>query len=135
MIRVDYRNPMTKIYQHEYVLYMLMSHLFYKVNCSSEYLLKTLKLYYMDLSNVSKFGNVSFERQYRLENKIEYWIKRDVIGTIVFPHIHRCRVNLDMYLQKDGSHLFVFSDGIYAFSVSLKLEKEKIVGLAVRNLV
>ena len=106
MLKIDYRNPMAKTFQYEYALYLLMSELFHDVHCSSVFALETLKLYYMDLVSTSKSGNVSYEKQYEIEEKISYWIKRDVIGHVHFPQMDRCRVEITMKKQTDLSHIF-----------------------------
>lgn len=134
MLKIDYRNPMTKIFQYEYALYLLMSELFHDVHCSSVFALETLKLYYMDLVSTSKSGYASYEKQYVIEEKIRCWIKRDVIGSVRFPLMDRCKVEITMKQNTDFSHIFIFSDGIFAFSVRLNLDKKKrIIGIKVRN--
>lgn len=131
MFKSVYKNPMMEMYQYEYALYLAMSDLFYGVHCTSVYLLKTLSLYYSELSSTGRSGKTAFEKQYTLEEKMERWIKRDVIGKVIFPQMDRCRVNVSIKTRANGSHIFFFSDGIYSFKVALKWDKEKkkVIGL------
>ena len=133
MFKIDYRNPMAKTFQYEYALYLLMSDLFHDIHCSSVFALKTLKLYYMDLVTTNKSGHPSYEKQYVIENKVSYWIKRDVLKQINFPQMDQCKVNVRIKQTMDDSHIFVYSDGIYTFSLSLIFDKKKIIGIKVLN--
>ncbi|MBR1853469.1 MAG: hypothetical protein IJ794_10080 [Lachnospiraceae bacterium] len=134
MLKIDYQNPMTKVFQYEYALYMLTSDLFAQVSCRSM-VVERLKLYYAELAKMSKKEErVSFERQYELENEVQSLIERDVIGKVTFPGIHMCHAELTVRTERDGSHTFAYSDGIYGFSLHLKMnERKRCVGIEVRN--
>lgn len=134
MLKIDYRNPMTKVFQYEYALYVLTSDLFAQVNCRSM-LVERLKLYYAELAKMSrKEERLSFERQYELENEMQSLVERDVLGKVAFPGMHMCHAELTVRTEKDGSHTFAYSDGIYGFSLHLKMDgKKRCVGIEVRN--
>ena len=134
MLKIDYQNPMTKVFQYEYALYVLTSDLFAQVSCRSM-VVDRLKLYYAELAKVSKKEErLSFEKQYELENEVQSLIERDVLGKVAFPGMHMCRAELTVRTGQDGSHTFTYSDGIYGFSLHLKLNgKKRCVGIEVRN--
>ncbi len=136
MYKSDYKNPMSKIFQHEYALYLLMSDLFHEVQCSSGFALETLRLYYMDLVTTGRSGTASYEKQFQIENRISYWMKRDVSEKIDFPMMGECRAKVIIEQCADYSHKFIFTDEIYSFSVSLRRDKKsgKITGLDVDNI-
>lgn len=139
MLKISYKNPMTQLFQYEYALYMAASDLFAGVECRSM-IVDRLRLYYMDLVKVrvnkeSFKESVSYEKQYDIEAEMQCFLERDVIGKVVFPGMHMCHAELKIRTQKDGSHVFVFGDGIYGFELSLKRnEKGRCIGIAVRNI-
>ena len=134
MLKIDYKNPMTKVFQYEYALYVLTSDLFAQVSCRSM-LVERLKLYYAELAKMSKKEErLSFEKQYELENEMQSLIERDVLGKVVFPGMYMCHAELTVRTERDGSHTFAYSDGIYGFSLHLKMnEKKRCVGIEVKN--
>ncbi len=136
MFKNDHKNPLSNVFQYEYALYLLVSDLFYDVQCSSVFALETLHLYYMDLVTTNRSGKASYEKQLRVESRISSWIKRDVSGRIVFPMIDECRAKATIEQCPDGTHRFVFDDGIYAFSVKLRQDekRKKIIGIDVANM-
>lgn len=52
-------------------------------------------------------------------------ISRDVIGKINFPMLNTCRVEVCTVPKEDGSHTFLFSDGIYSFILRLEMGKSR----------
>ena len=117
----EFKNPMTKFLQYEYALYMMVSDFFHKVHCDS-LVLKTLDLYYKELvSENRETGKASYERQYRVEDKIQELINRDIADKVVFPSMETSDVELTILNEKNGLHSFIFSNGIFGFHIGLKL--------------
>jgi hypothetical protein len=46
-------------------------------------------------------------------------VERDVVGNVDFPMMHQCRAQVRVLPRQDGSHTFLFTDGVYSFSVRL----------------
>ena len=142
MLRIDYKNPMTKLFQYEYVMYMLASDLFADVSCKSagaSMIVDRLKLYYMDLVKVTvdkktNREHTSYKAQYEMEEEILSLLERDVMGKVVFPGMHMCHAELTVRTREDGSHVFVLSDGIYGFELSVRMKgKGRCAGILVKN--
>ncbi len=134
---------MTKVYQYEYALYMIVSDMFKAVECNSR-CIERLKLYYAELVRENKnTGHLSYEKQYEIEENIQKMVARDVIGRIVFPGMHKCKAKVTVMDRGNGFHTFLFSDGIYEFSVGLRHKEARktqgnvitmITGIEVKNL-
>ena len=61
-------------------------------------------------------------------------VSRDVIGKVHFPMMQACAAEVKVMTAADGSHVFVFTDGIYGFSIHLDMpEKGHPTGIRVRN--
>ncbi len=108
-----YRNPLTKTYQYEYALYLAVSELFASVKCKSG-CIESLKLYFSELPEGSN----------GVADEMATLVQRDVAGSITFPMMHACAAEVRTRLEKDGTHTFIFSDGIYGFSVHLDKMKK-----------
>ena len=48
-------------------------------------------------------------------------VARDVTRQITFPMMNICAAEVTTMLEKDGTHRFVFTDGIYGFSLRLDM--------------
>ena len=120
----DYRNPLAKFFQYEYALFMFVADFFRRTRCDSM-IIRTLELYYAELvSENRETGHASYERQYRIEDRILRLIDRDLAGKIIFPGMDICKAEVTIRTEADGLHTFFFSDGIYGFGVGLELEKK-----------
>lgn len=51
----------------------------------------------------------------------EILVAKNVIGNISFPMMNVCAAKVYTRLEKDGTHTFIFTDGIYGFSVHLDI--------------
>lgn len=126
-----YKNPLTKIFQYEYALYTTISRLFTSVRCRSR-CVNSLELYFRELPHKAK-SNINSEGQKEKDNEkkrntqegflleMAKLVDRDVIGHITFPMMSVCAAEIKTVLEKDGTHSFVFSDGIYGFSLHLDM--------------
>ena len=123
MFKSDYKNPMTKVFQYECAMLEVMSQMFHRVICKSMCLTK-LKLYYSDLAGGSK-EKPDYSKQWGMEEMLERMIKRDVLDNINFPGMSLCNVVLRIREREDGSHDFVYTDGVYAFSLHLVTKTEE----------
>ena len=127
-----YKNPLTKTYQYEYALYLAVSELFASVTCKSG-CIESLKLYFSELPEGSNgasddVADAGMARKPRTRDsfikEVRALVQRDVAAGVDFPLMHACAAEVRTRLEKDGTHTFIFSDGIYGFSVHLgKLEK------------
>ncbi|MBR4513881.1 MAG: hypothetical protein IKO61_03220 [Lachnospiraceae bacterium] len=124
MFRTDYKNPMTKIYQLECAMTEVMADMFHRVICNSRGLDK-LRLYYADLTSGTR-EKPNCSKQWSMEETMERLIKRDVAANIEFPGMSVCNVALRLHERKDGTHDFIYTDGVYAFAIHLVTEVEKI---------
>lgn len=119
-MKINYSNPMAKVYQYEYAMYLVMTELFHSV-ISNSAKIKTLKLYFADLVSESKVsGTPNYHKQEEMMDKMKQLVERDVVGKITFPGINKCMAEVRTKKNPDGTHNFIFSDGIYGFSIRLE---------------
>ena len=123
MLRIKYENPMERAYQFEYSLYRQVSDLFCKTRCRSK-VADRLYLYYREAGTR------------HIDPVISGMIRRDLVGNITFPMMHECQAEVHIRLLENGLHEFVFTDEVYAFSVSLKMTRHyrEVSGIEVRDL-
>ena len=134
----QYKNPLNKTFQYEYALYRSVADLFEKVVCKSKNV-ESLGLYFSELPRGSvKSGDESAKpkdesanetgskkkTQEKILSEVADLVSRDVIDHINFPMMHRCAAYAYTVPEKDGSHSFIFSDGIYGFSVHMDVPKK-----------
>ncbi len=144
MLRNNYINPMTKVYQYEYALYIIVADLFKAVECNSR-CIERLKLYYAELVRENRnTGHISYEKQYEIEDNMQKLVNRDVIGKVDFPAMHKCKAEVSVMEKGNGYHMFIFYDGIYGFSASLRNKEVRnnagemtstITGIEVKNFI
>lgn len=117
------KNPLTKQFQYEYALYLLISNLFHSVRCRSRNI-ESLMLYFIELPE--KVKRNKDEEEYQPRTKKEFLselipvIARDVFGHITFPKMHECAAEVVIEKEEDGTHTFIFTDGIYGFALHLE---------------
>ncbi len=123
-----YRNPLTKLFQYEYALYETVSELFGVVKCDSRGI-DTLKLYFKELPEKKRQeenpedAEKKKKSQEDILSEMAVLVERDVVGKITFPMMNVCAAEVRVIPEKDGSHKFFFTDGIYGFSVQLVMKK------------
>ncbi len=126
-----YKNPLTKAFQYEYALYRSISELFASVICRSM-CIDSMKLYFSELPHAKeivddeKDENSSEEKRRTQEDllaEMTRMVARDVVGHITFPMMNICQAEAHVGTKEDGTHIFVFEDGIYGFSVQLDVPK------------
>ncbi len=121
-----YRNPLTKTYQYEYALYLAVSELFASVTCRSG-CIESLKLYFAELpagqdpkqTDPDAGSTTRSKTREGIIREVSFLVNRDVAAKVNFPMMHVCAAEVRTRLEKDGTHTFIFSDGIYGFSVRL----------------
>ena len=139
-----YKNPLTQTYRYEYALYRAVSDLFASVECRSM-CIKSLKLYFLEMPHSpekSSERNPKASSDDKKKNTQEGLLQEmagmaasDVIGKITFPMMHICRAEAHVVTEGDGTHTFIFTDGVYGFSVHLKMQgKWKPVGIETKKL-
>ena len=136
----DYKNPMTNVFQYEYALYLVMAGLFHSARSNSQ-CLGSLGLYFRELPRGAKEEeNPDTKEQHKrsqrkLLEEMERLVAKDVIGQIDFPMPGICAVEVITHKEEDGTHRFIFTDGIYRFSVHLDMERKGHPrGIEVRNM-
>ena len=117
------KNRLTKIFQYEYALYLTVSDLFESVRCRSM-CVDSLKLYFMELGHKKEndeiyAGNKRKNTREDLLEEMGSLVSRDVIGRVSFPMMHICSAEVRTIPEENGTHSFVFSDGIYGFKIQL----------------
>lgn len=130
-----YRNPLTNVFQYEYALYSVVSALFARVMCRSM-CVDSLNLYFRELPHMKVTDNESEmafaspdstskrKTQEGLLQEMTFLVERDVIGNICFPMMNVCAAEVSTSVEGDGSHRFIFSDGIYGFSIHIDMGKK-----------
>ncbi len=109
----SYRNPLTKAFQYEYALYLTVAGLFGSVRCRSM-CADRLKLYFTELG----------EKKDNLLSEMEQLVAKDVTGYITFPMMNVCAAEVKIIPEKDGTHSFIFTDGIYGFKLHLDMPEK-----------
>ncbi len=123
-----WKDPMTRNYQYEYAMYEVVSGLFASVRCRSM-CLESLKLFFWELpnkqenedqeqDNVTPGAKKSKYRQDIL-GEISYLVNRDVIGHVTFPMMSSCQAEVRIVREENRKHRFIFTDGVYGFSLIL----------------
>lgn len=139
-----YKNPLTQTYRYEYALYRAVTDLFASVECRSM-CIESLRLYFMEMPHSTEKSleknreedpeDKKKKTQEGLLQEMAGMVASDVIGKITFPMMHICRAEAHVVTEEDGTHTFIFSDGVYGFSVRLKMQgKWKPVGIETKNL-
>ncbi len=126
-IEKRYKNPLTKLYQYEYALFKALSELFTSVKCRSMSA-ESLMLYFKELplkagenNNLNGAGSKK-KTQEGLLNQMRSLVLKEVSGHVTFPMMNICAADAHIKLNGDGSHTFIFTDGIYTFSTHLKMQ-------------
>ena len=124
------RNPLTGVFQYEFALYQTVCDLFASVKCTSM-CIDSLMLYFKELPHGSEKNAGEEEKENPGEKKkktqkgllaeMSGMVARDVVGNITFPMMHVCQAEARVSTGPDGSHTFIFGDGIYGFSVHLDM--------------
>ncbi|MCR5332060.1 MAG: hypothetical protein K6E62_12890 [Lachnospiraceae bacterium] len=130
-----YRNPLTRVFQYEYALYLTVADLFEAVRCRSM-CVDSLKLYFLELGHKKEQagneadqvvqgedGNNKITREDLLA-EMELLVSKDVVGHIIFPMIGKCIAEVRTVLEEDGTHSFIFTDGIYGFRLHLDIQRK-----------
>lgn len=144
--RFRYSNPLTGAYQYEYALVREISGLF-KAVITNSMCIERLKLYFrelpiekpeekkdINLTNDSS-GGKNKKTDKRVMSEIKDLVNRDVIGKVRFPLMHECMAELLVMPKEDGKHIFIFTDGIYSFSIELMSNKKnKPYGIRVKEM-
>ncbi len=126
-----YKNPLTRVYQYEYALYSSLSDLFASVRSNSK-CLESLKLYFKELPTVSEktdetaqtgVGKKGKSREDIL-SEMAAMTERDVIGNVTFPMMQECMSEVRVATRPDGTHTFIFTDGIYGFKAHLAIDRK-----------
>ena len=105
----------------------------------------SLKLYFMELPHTPEQTAEGKEKLSEEEKKkktqedllaeMTMLVSRDVVGKITFPMIHICRAEVRVTTDMDGTHTFIFTDGVYGFTVHLDMPKKgRPRGIEVRDL-
>ncbi|MCR5119111.1 MAG: hypothetical protein K6B44_05770 [Lachnospiraceae bacterium] len=127
-----YKNPLTKTYQYEYALYLAVSELFGSVRPLSMSL-ESLKLYFYEL-HVSKDGGGNSGSREGLVREMRKLVSRDVTGNIIFPMMDVCAAEVMAVPDEDGTHRFIFTDGVYGFGLKLRQDAGHPTGIELDDL-
>lgn len=137
-----YVDPLTKNYQYEHALLTAVSDLFNETKTSS-LLPERLRLYFNELPIRKEAqaevkaqkeamgqevnGEVPIPKKTResVMEEVKALVARDVEGKVEFPMMHQCMAQVRVIIQKDGTHAFLFTDGVYSFCVSLDFGDKK----------
>ncbi len=133
----DGRNPLANTYAYECALYRVMSDMFESVICRSM-CIGTLEMYFSDLPHAKEnadgervTNNKKRRTQEAVLDEVRNLVEKDVIGNINFPMMHRCAAEAYTLPQEDGSHVFVFTDGIYSFELGLDMKGKHPSGIVI----
>ena len=130
-----YINPLMRVYQYEYALFQTVSDLFESVRCRSM-CVDSLKLYFRELGHKSEEAETQKKEglpeeemgkkktQEDILAEMMSLVDRDVIGNITFPMMHVCSAEVKTVVEEDGSHSFIFTDGIFGFRLHLDMPRK-----------
>jgi len=125
MLRVRYKNPLTRQYQYEFCIYDLMSKRFKTVECNSR-CIDSLELYYAELVGNTETGNPSYKRQDEVYDECQMLIDRDIVGRLALGNTLSNTAKVSVSLQRDGGHVFrFFCDNGVSFAFRFKQENGK----------
>lgn len=120
-----------KMFQNEYAMFVAVSDLFHIVKTRSMKI-NSLKIYFKELSGCknegedeNKDGKHSVRKNTReaLVDRFKDLVERNVREYVDFPMMESCAAEVFIYQEKDGSHTFAFTDGMYGFMVHLEFSK------------
>lgn len=131
----SYKNPLTKVYQYEYALFLVMASHFSSVRCQSM-CVESLKLYFAELPHRNENADNNNEQndgakkpktksQETILEAVEQLVSRDVMSQITFPQMSICAAEVLTILEEDGTHSFIFTDGIYGFRLHILVSSRK----------
>ena len=134
----SYHNPLSKVFQYEYALYTVVSGLFESVRCRS-LCMSNLEAYFMELpigsDETEGEKKTTKKTQEKLIAEVLGLVERDVIGNIKFPQMNICAAEAAAIPEEDGTHTFVFTDGIYGFKLHMTMPgKGNPIGISVSDL-
>ena len=116
-MQITYKNPLTKLYQQEYALYIAMCSRFRNTRCRSV-AIQTLALYYAELVKENKdTGHITYKAQDELDDEMDYLVDRDVVGKVRFPDGDV--INVSVILCQNRLHMFVFTGQTRSLMVRL----------------
>ena len=121
MLKIHFKDPFKRAYQFEYSLYNQIAMLFAKTSCRSM-AADRLYLYYREAPYVQESEN-SDQSMKPSDVAISRLLQRDVLGHINFPMINECQANVHIRTLANGLHEFIFTDDIYTFAVSLRMDR------------
>ena len=132
-------NPLSTVFRYEYALYTVVSQMFESVRNRS-LCMGTLESYFLELPSGSeeqytKNSRPGKKTRDKLLEEVKVLVDRDVIGKIRFPMINICAAEAAAIPEDDGTHTFVFTDGIYGFFLNLVMSgKGHPSGIRVKDL-
>ena len=131
MLKVYFSNPFKKAFQFEYSLFNQITMRFAGTSCRS-ITADRLYLYYRDAPYVQD-GENSDQSIKPSDIAISRLLQRDVFSHINFPMMSICHATVHIMPLENGLHEFVFTDDIYTFSVSLRMDRayKKLLGINV----
>ncbi len=127
----NYKHPLTRTFQYEYALFRTVKDLFASVHCNSMCTDK-LRMYFLDLpgkaeSTAENDAPVQGTKKGRTREaflgEVRMLVERDVAEKVNFPMMHACAANAYIREEKDGTHIFVFTDEIYGFALRLRMQE------------
>ncbi len=146
-----YVNPLTKTYQYEHALLTTVSGLFKETQTSS-LCPDRLRLYFNELpirkevqeqaraqkeamgQTVTEDEPCNKRTRDSVMEEVKALVTRDVEGNVEFPLMHQCRADVRILEREDGSHTFLFTDGVYAFTVRFdKFKKGRPLSIRVKS--
>ena len=135
MLRVNYRNPLTKTYQYEYAMLLELGRLF-RSTTSRSMCIETLRLYYAELVKTNDNGKISYSKQLEMEEECNKIIKRDFIDRLSLGVLSEADAKITVKKHKDGTHIFIYDCGDgrrFAVRMTRKFPKKiKVKDLSIR---
>lgn len=121
MLKIHFEEPLKRAFQFEYSLYNQIAKLFADTSCRSM-AADRLYLFYRDAPYMQNCEN-SDQPLKSSDIVISRLLQRDVFDHINFPMINVCHAIVYIRTLKNGLHEFIFTDDIYTFSVSLRMDE------------
>lgn len=126
MMKFNYRNPMTKQFQLDYILYMMFSSYFKRTVCMTKATEEHLFLYYAEMPR---------QKQYELEDKVINAIERDTLKELDSLNICEVEVSVRMIPTSTGTMLEYYDvKGNRLVTISCKEDKcRPIISISEKN--
>lgn len=124
MMTFKFKNPLTRQYQLEYAMYMMLSSYFRSTKCCSGRVEERLYLYYQELTD---------KKQQELEETVIDCINKSLLLALNVPNVERRDAQV-RFIPYENGHLISFSGKGFHFNLKVTMISGEIVYKFVRRI-